>query len=62
MSLLSDYLDALRDLGLAVPPPFEAISRNAAVALYDPSPMADLDSGELRTGLKALRALPRLAE
>jgi hypothetical protein len=56
-----DYLEALLARGLQVPPAFEAISRRAAVALYDPSPMADLDADELRTGLKALRSLPRLA-
>ncbi len=56
-----DYLEALHAQGLPVPPAFESISRRAAVALYDPSPMADLDSDELRTGLKELRSLPRLA-
>ena len=56
-----DYLEALRVRGLPVPPAFEAISRRAAVALYDPSPMADHDYGELRKGLKELRSLPRLA-
>lgn len=56
-----DYVEALRALGLPVPLPFEAISRHAAVALYDPSPMTEVDSGELWTGLKALRALPKLS-
>ena len=56
-----DYLEALRALELPVPPPFEDISRRAAVALYDPSPSADLGSGDLRTGLKALRSLPKLS-
>jgi hypothetical protein len=57
----TDYLEALCERGLSIPAPFEAISRRAAVALYDPSPMGDLDHDELRTGLKTLRALPRLA-
>ena len=57
----ADYLAMLQSQDLPVPQAFRRISRLAAQALYDPTP---LDSGTAREGwahLKTLRAVARLA-
>lgn len=55
----ADYVATLRERGFAVPSALEQISRQAAQALYDPSP---LDPHSARDGighLKKLRSVPR---
>jgi hypothetical protein len=57
-----DYVLSLKARGFHVPAVFYALSHMAAQALYDPSPMEGVETDGLKSGLSALRGLPKAAK
>ena len=55
------FVASLRSQGLHVPEALETISRRAARVLYDPSPLQGNVAEEMKTHLKAVRALPKIS-
>ena len=56
-----DYLTTLASLGLHVPQSLRELSRHAALALYDPAPLAPDAAKKGTESLGTLRGLPRLS-